>query len=199
MKQQERNKSHHLSCVFLRIFLLDKSFAAEGSSAQLYLLNSPDATKMTGRKLPPFVLFNLIFHSQTGHRRSGESLLAQCRGSENKNMFACLVFFFVPPSSDHTRGTGVATLKTWRRRGSDSRSWLCSGRICWCEPNESHAHGPLDGSLPVRRVLKHTVIAFGVIWQRQISWLQGLFIDKVILHYSANLKIRGEKMGGYTL
>lgn len=46
-------------------------------------------------------------------------------------------------------------------------------------------------------VLKHTVIAFSVVWQRCASRLQGLFIDGVILHYSANVTYqeRGEDGG----
>lgn len=57
--------------------------------------------------------------------------------------------------------------------------------------------GPRDRSLPMKRVLKHTVIACSVVWQQCPSWLQELFIDGVILHYSANVtfQTRGERTG----
>lgn len=56
------------------------------------------------------------------------------------------------------------------------------------------ASGPRDRSLPMKRVLKHSVIAFSVC----TSWLWELFIDGVILHYSANVtfQARGENMRG---
>lgn len=70
MKQRERNKSHHLSCVLLRIFLplLWHSTIAfvlwegEGGEAHLYLLKSLTIPKCQERG-SPLPLFNLIFHS----------------------------------------------------------------------------------------------------------------------------------------
>lgn len=45
---------------------------------------------------------------------------------------------------------------------------------------------PQDRSLPMKRVLKHTVIAFSVVWRWCTPWLQELYVDKASLHYTAN-------------
>lgn len=72
-EKQERNKSHHLSCILLRNFcpfvtFINSFVLWEGDSikAYLYLLNSqfPDGAKMA-RKRIPFPLFNIIFQSNS--------------------------------------------------------------------------------------------------------------------------------------
>lgn len=104
--------------------LSNKSFVLRegegGDASPFYLLNSPTLPRWQERE-SPLLLLNLTFHSRKGHLSSRESLLALCRGNENKNMFACTIFFFVPPSSVDTRAWPSHTHKTLNRRGSDSR------------------------------------------------------------------------------
>lgn len=131
-----------------------------------------------------------------GHQSSKASLLTQCQGNENKDMFSCEILFF-----------SVLFIVCWYKdMAITCWHWIdeavTAGLNCaaagYGNVNQMNlirmASGPRDRSLPMKRVLKHLVIAFSVC----TSWLWELFIDGVILHYSANVtfQARGEDIGG---
>lgn len=96
-----------------------------------------------------------MLHSR---RSRGDSRLPpRLEGQKQKRL---LCFPLVPPASDGRsvlwRGGGDGRVLTRRRAGDANASKMSLTAV---------ASGPRDGWLPVKGVLKRTVIALGVVWR----------------------------------